>query len=216
MMRINLLPAELREKRKYERFYPYVFIVGGVLLAVVVLAWLALQLTASGLSDELQQTQESVNTLEAQAQAFAIFEAQESELQARQQVAAQALTGRVDMGTLLEEVSLVLPDPVWVEELTLNQTDGLVLNAWCPDDTDATLKDGYKVIAATLVRLNALEDLYDVWLTEAASDAYEDFQGKYEGESLKSINFESTGKISIPGTSTADAAAAPPPPPAGQ
>ena len=46
---------------------------------------------------------------ELQAQAYAIFEESETELQAREQMIEEALANHVDLTRLYEEISLVMP-----------------------------------------------------------------------------------------------------------
>jgi Tfp pilus assembly protein PilN len=210
MVRINLLPAEIIERRKYERYYPYVFVTGAVLLAVVVISWLGMQLLVSQRSDQLQQAEETVASLNQQAQALAIFEEQQESLAARQTLATQALADRVDMGSILEEVSLVLPDPLWLSEMTLNEDTGAIIKGYTPESSDAESDESYKAIAAGLVRLNSLDSLYDVWLTTAESENFEQFMGESEGDT-RVVTFESTSKIAKP-DATASASTVPAPP----
>lgn len=200
MVRINLLPTEIIERRKYEGFYPYIFLAGGVLLGIVLLSWLGLQLLVNQRENDLQQTQETVKTLNEQAEALAIFEQQQAALEERQAVVTQALAARVDHGKILEEVSLVLPDSVWLESVTLNQETGAVIQGYTPDSVDAEIGESYKSLAATLVRLNSLSDLYDVWLTTAESEEYGDFQGVDGALPLKAVAFETSAKILRPET----------------
>lgn len=193
MVRINLLPPEIIERRKYERFYPYVFIAGGLLLAMVVASWGATQWVVGGRATVLQQTRENTQGLNEQAAALAVFELRESEFDARQQAATQALEGRVDMGSLAEEISMVLPEEVWVERLFINEETGVTLNADTPNSDDRTMAEGYKSVAATLVRLSTLDDLHDVWLTGARSQIYT-FMGSTSA-TTPVVAFESTARL---------------------
>jgi len=117
MIRINLLPAEIAERRKYERFYPWLAVFGIVTLSVVLLAWAFLAMQVGARNRTLQQEQETAAQLQQQAEAFSVFEEKESELASRQQTVDQALAGRVKWGKLLNELSLVLPSEVWLTAL---------------------------------------------------------------------------------------------------
>lgn len=216
MVRINLLPAEIIERRRWERWYPLVFLGAGVLLAIVVVAWLAMQLFVSQRSAQLQQTEQTVANLQREAGKLAIFEQQRAALEQRQQVVSSALQGRIDMGRLLEEISLVLPDKVWFTEMVLNEESGGVFLGATSDIEEPQISEGYKAVAATLVRLNSLDALRDVWLTVAESDQYQDFQGEATGASAKVVSFEMTAKISAPSVPTTQTAVPAPPTQAGQ
>jgi Tfp pilus assembly protein PilN len=217
MVRINLLPAEIIERRRYERFYPYIFTGGVIMLAAVLVTWLALQFLVGQRVDQLQQSEEAVNQLNAQAAALSVFEEQQQSLKARQQVATLALATRSDMGKLLEEMSLVLPDSVWIEKVTLNQDGGITITGYTPDALEAEIDESYKSIAAGLVRLNSLPGLYDVWLTNASSvDDYGDFQGQQSGGQSQVVKFEASAKLTKPIPNTQQSAVPAPPIPAGQ
>jgi Tfp pilus assembly protein PilN len=216
MVRINLLPAEIIERRKYERYYPYIFIAGGVLLAIVLVTWFALTVFTSQRTEQLQQAEETVNSLNEQSSALAIFEEQRKSLEERQSVATQALAGRVDMGKLMEELSLVLPEPLWVQNVKINQDEGLELEGYTPDAAEAAIDESYKSIAAGLVRVNALDAFNDVWLTTAESEIYDEYQGENAGGSKKSVAFSITGKVVKPDAESAQSAVPAPPSTAGQ
>lgn len=218
MVRINLLPAEIVERRKYERFYPYVFIAAAILFAIVIVTWLGLQLMVSQRNESLQQTEETVIKLQEQAAAFAIFQQQDEQLKTRQAAASKALQARVDMGTLMEEISLVLPEQVWLNSLTLDEAAGTKVVGNAPDYENNKMSDGYKLVAATLVRLNSLETLYDVWLKEALAVGFGDYQGAdkpADNATASVVRFEANSKISLPPT-TPVAPAPVAAPPAGQ
>lgn len=198
MVRINLLPAEVIERRKYERYYPYVFITASILVGVVVALWLGTQFIVSQRADNLQQIEESEAALTRQAGALSIFEQQRTVLEGRQQVASTALTGRVDMGRILEEISLVLPDTVWLEALSLHQLDGVELVGYTPDLEEPSLDEGFKSVAACLVRLGSLNTLKNVWLRTAVADTeFRSFQGDTEG-SAGVLSFSATAQIVVP------------------
>lgn len=178
MIRINLLPPEIIERRKYERFYPYVFVATAILLVVVLVSWGGIQLMVSSRSRELQRIRESAAALEQEAAKLAVFELQVQELTRRQEAVGLALTGRTDMGRLAEEVSLVLPEEVWVQTITLSEDPqvGMSASLYAPNPLGNRVTDGYKSVASTLVRLGSLPMLENVWLTNAESAVYADFQ----------------------------------------
>lgn len=219
MVRINLLPREILERRKWERWYPYVFIAGILGVAIVLVVFGYLQWQMGQKNGELQSTNETVSRLTQQSDAFAIFEQQQQQLQARQQVSTAALAGRVDMGRLAEEVSLILPDEVWISRLAIDQSTGLQMDAFVPASTDDAANRSYKAVAKTLVRLGSLEQLYDVWLTNASTLKYSDFYttgAASQDASLSAVGFSPTAKVVIPASATASSSVPAPPSTPGQ
>ena len=207
MIRINLLPPEIIERRKYERFYPYVFVATAIVLAVVLVSWGGVQLMLSARTQELQRIQESAAALEQDAAKLAVFELKEQELGRRQEAVGLALAGRRDMGRLAEEISLVLPEEVWVQTITMSQDPqvGMTAGLFAPNPLGNKVTDGYKSVASTLVRLGSLELLENVWLTNAESVEYTAFQGVVT-ENNPAVGVVSFSVSALVATPTADVA----------
>jgi len=200
MVRINLLPPEVLERRRYEKWYGYVFIVFAVLLVLILIVYGFFWFGGAQKIGDLQLLQEQSQKLQAQADAFGIFEQKEQDFAKRQAVASAALSGRINMGLMGEEVSLVLPDEVWLSQLTVHQTDGLVLAGYTPYSSSHSMDVSYKSVAKTLVRLNELEGVSDVWLTNAAIGKFTGFavvEGSTE-ESAPIVTLSVKGKVSPP------------------
>ena len=210
MVRVNLLPREVIDRRKYEQLYRYVFI-GAVGLALIVLfAYAGTFLIGQQKSDELQRLQEDAKQYQSQADAFSVFEAKEQELIARELVAQTALAGRINMGMLAEEVSLVLPDEVWLAALTISEKDGLSLAGNTPRSTSESVDVAYKSIAKMLVRLNELPTLVDVWLVSASNSQWTGWAVPKDAEvplAAPVVDFQATGKILKPAVPAGSAGA---------
>ena len=127
MFRINLLPKEVLERRRYEGWYRWVYIIAVGLTLIILGVYLLLMLEVSAKTTQLQTIQETVTERKAIAEQLSIFENKEQELQARQTVASTALANRVNVGQVAEDVSLVLPDEVWLDLLTINENTGVVM-----------------------------------------------------------------------------------------
>lgn len=196
MIRINLLPPEIVERRKYERFYPIVIIIGVTLVAAVIVAWGILSFMAGAARSELQTIEQSASDLLAQAESLRVFELKEQELAAREKVAAEALAGRIDMGRLAEEISLVLPDEVWVQRLECSEQNGLSAAMYAPEPLGRSALVGYRAAASTLVRLASLASVSDVWLGQASVSRFSGFQGiPLESPEVQALSFEVSAKI---------------------
>lgn len=196
MVRINLLPPEIIERRRYERFYPRIFVAGAVFLGIIVIAWASMGLLIGGKQANLQQLKQSSQQTAGQAESFRIFEQQRQALEMRTTTAGQALVDRIDMGGLAEDISMILPDEIWVGNLLCHEEAGMTLSGYTPARVaENNLAAGYKSVAATLVRLNALPNLTDVWLTTARSESFSAFQGASAEASAAVVAFDATAKI---------------------
>jgi len=175
-----------------------------------------LVIEAKSQSDNLQTIQESANSQRVLAEQLAIFQNKETELQTRQTVAQTALAGRVNVGQVAEDVSLVLPDEVWLDLLTIDEGTGIVMTAQTPRNSGESNDVAYKSVAKTLVRLNELPELYDVWLTTAVNGQWAQWAPTSTNDGsnvpVNVVTFGATTKIVRPpaaGTPAAAAAASP-------
>lgn len=197
MLRINLLPRETLERRRYEGWYPKVLLVFFVLLALILLVYGYLWFSGAKKNADLQLLQEQTQKIQAQADAFGVFEQKEQDLAKRQTVATTALAGRINLGLVAEEVSLVLPDEVWLQTMLIGQVDGLSIDGFTPRSDSHSMDVAYKSVAKTLVRLNELEQVTDVWLTRAANGEYNSFQVStgQTAEPAPVVGFAIKGKV---------------------
>ena len=96
------------------------------------------------------------NGTRTRAEQLSIFQNKEEELQQREGVAQTALAGRVNVGQVANDISLVLPDEVWLDGLTINEKTGVVVTAEHPAYRRRVDDVAYKSVAKTLVRLSEL------------------------------------------------------------
>ena len=208
MIRVNLLPKDILEKRRYERFFIWVYAAAALIVVALLAVWLVLGLQVQQKNRDLQTRQEQANKLRAEADAFAVFEQKQTDLTSRQTVAQTALAGRIDWAKVSNEISLVLPSDVWAKSIVANQDQGMQLTLVAVDAEDAP-DVGQKSVARTMVRLNDLGSLYDVWLKASG-------KGKIEQGStgVPVIEFQLTAQVVKPVSASAAASSSVPAPPA--
>lgn len=169
MLRINLLPREVLDRHRFEGWYRYIFIITTGLVLLILLIAAGLYILVQQKSDELQTAQEKTQQYAEQGKAFDVFEKKEKEFNDRQAIAQAALANRFNLGKIAEEISLVLPDEVWLDSLTLDQSTGMSFIGNTPRSTSQSMNQSYKSVARTLVRLNEVPEINDVWLSNAAN-----------------------------------------------
>jgi N-acyl-D-aspartate/D-glutamate deacylase len=203
MVRINLLPQEIIEKRRFERDLRYVVLGGIVALVLLFAVYGLLAMQVARANAELQDRQQTEANLRAQAEAFSIFEEKESDLEARLVLSEEALAGRVDWGRLANELSLIMPAEAWVVTLTCDEEQGVTMFARAIDSETDVPDVGHKAVAKTLVRLADLEQLSSVWLSSSIKTEYEE---------QPAIDFTVTTAVERPGLDEdTDGVPAPPP-----
>jgi Tfp pilus assembly protein PilN len=207
VIRINLLPPEIIERRKAESRRLIFLAVGLAIIALLGIAWAFLALGVSIKTSQVASAQQQAANLRAQADAFKVFEDRTTELQSRQAVVDKALVGRVNWSRLMDELSLVLPPVVWLDVFDGEQaaTSGgtagaatLGLSGWSLQEPVDKANGGFKSMAQLLVRLNDLEQLDNVWLTGA--------EVKPDGfRSQDAIQFITTSMVVVPSGSSSAA-----------
>ena len=134
-----------------------------------------------------------------------MFEEKQSALAARQSVAQQALAGRINWAKISNEVSLVLPSDVWATAIMANQDTGMTFTLVARDAGDAP-DVGQKSVARTMVRLNDLDSLNDVWLTQSARSQPDAEQTE------RQIQFQLSARVAQPASASAAPASSVPAP----
>lgn len=201
MFKINLLPKEVMERRRYEGWYGRVFLVGGVLVAVVLAVYALFSFEVNSKMGELQSTQEQSKQYSQVAEQLSVFQSKEQELQQRQTVAQTALAGRVNVGQVANDISLVLPDEIWLDTLIVNQDTGVALTANTPRTTGQSADVAYKSVAKALVRLSELGELTDVWLSSATNSQWSSWATSSGGaKPVNVVAFSANSKVVQPGS----------------
>jgi hypothetical protein len=198
MQRINLLPREVLDRHRFEGWYRYVFIITTGLALLVLLAAAGLLLLVQQRSDELQTQRDKAAQYAEQGKTFDIFERKEKELADRQALVQAALVDRINMGKVAEELSMILPDEVWLDSLTLDQTSGMSFVANTPRSSSHSLDVAYKSVAKTLVRVNEMPEVADVWLSNASNASWVGWQGSTVDTTTPVVQFTTLAKILTP------------------
>lgn len=172
MMRINLLPPEILERRRAERRIVWVIVAAAGVAVVLAGVWGFAYFRLEAKKTELADLQQLVQSTQAQADQLAVFEQRATELDDRKATADRALGSRRNWGKLLDELSLVLPSDVWVQTMVLGEQNGLSISGYAVDAPGDSPDTGHKSIAKALVRLADLRDLYDVWLTSSSKTSF--------------------------------------------
>ncbi len=133
MTRINLLPAEIKEKVRRPSVLPFIVILGVVVLAVIVGGWFFYNNQKKGKQDTLNQKTQELNALKAANAPMAEFDKQQQQLKAIQGLYDQANKGRVAWALMLNDLAKFVPEglttasnpeapTIWLTELDIDAT----------------------------------------------------------------------------------------------
>jgi Tfp pilus assembly protein PilN len=211
MLRINLLPREVLDRQRFEGWYRYIFIITFGLILIVLLAAAGVYVAVQSTTDELQTAKDRAQQYAEQGRAFDVFEKRENEMAARQAIAQLALADRFNIGKIAEEISLVLPDEVWLDSMNIDQANGLSFIGNTPRSNSQSMNLSYNSVAKTLVRVNALPDIRDVWLTVASNQTWAGYDASSNVTSgTPVVQFTTTAKLAHSTITTPSATPTPP------
>jgi Tfp pilus assembly protein PilN len=214
MIRINLLPPEITQKRKDEKRWRWIALGGALALVIVAGVFAILQLQVALKAEEVAKVRQAAEAKLVETQRFKIFEVKEADLGNRRTIVSTALAGRMDWSRLFSEVSLVLPSDVYLTSLTgvepkTPAAGDLTLSGQAIDFPNDVPDLGYKSVAKVLVRIAELEQVDNVWLSGGAAKPG---AAAVDSTATQYINFTVSSKIPAAPASTPSTPGVPAPP----
>ena len=179
MRAVNLLPKDEGRKRRQPGAVSLTAVLGGVLLTAVLCGWFLM--SSSGVTEKRTE----LDSLRAELLAIPLPEAPDTsqstlvaEKDARLTVLGKALSSRIAWDRVLREVSLVIPDDVWLE--TMNTGGAEAPAAAPPPGTPPSTSGGsfaitgytysHDGVARLLARLSVIPHLQNVKLGSSVLD----------------------------------------------
>jgi Tfp pilus assembly protein PilN len=168
-VKINLLPKEIRDRRKGEKF-----IVIGIVALVVTIASLGFAYTYNNMriSDSqknLADLQAESQRMQASIQSLQVYEQKLAEINGKKAIIDKALTGKIEWSKELEELMIITPNEVSLTKLTGDAT-GLTFGGLASEASANNADEGHKPVAKWLMRLADTSKKPDVWLTSSDED----------------------------------------------
>lgn len=178
--RINLLPEEIKRKRR-ARKRNFIILLGIVsYIAVIFVTYISLYFLALSASDQLEDVKFKRATLRLKIAQYSLFEKRESELLKRKKSLEQTKEGDISWSSVLYRLSLLLPPQVW---LTSFKADSEQINL-------VGYSLDFKGVAGTVLQLINLKEFEDkVQMKDIKKESIEDSDV---------LNFDMTVKIKNP------------------
>lgn len=167
MPQVNLLPPELRVRRRERRI---LLIVGGVALVILVFLGVVLILQRGRISDEqdeLDRLEAQASQLRARAAELQRFGELKANVDRTRQTLQAALTNDVAWSRFLNDLSIILPDNSWLVNVSLSAAPGTAPNG--RESFGTTTFQGFVFdfpgLAGWLTRMGQMDGLTFVYLT---------------------------------------------------
>lgn len=110
MTRINLLPPEVREKAERPHLAPWFVLMGVVVIVVIAGLFFLYSSQKSGKEDTLKQKKQELGDLQKETKGIEVFDAQQKELKAFEQLYDKANSGRVAWAQMLNDLAMYVPE----------------------------------------------------------------------------------------------------------
>jgi Tfp pilus assembly protein PilN len=176
--RVNLLPPELRERAKTRRQTIVVAAVGSALVVLIVFLYVLQGLTENRLNKDLAAQNATNQQLQQQVNELQHFATLRSQLQQEEQLLTAALANTVSWSGVLHDISLVVPDRLWLTNLTgsLLGTTGTAAPV-TPTTPGSTIVGNIQfqgasldsaTLALWLTRLEQVKGWVNPWISQAA------------------------------------------------
>ncbi len=165
-IQINLLPAEILEKRKAEKIISLMIIGAASLFAVVFLVFLYSFRLVGAEVDKLEELRVENARYEREIVKIADFESNKIFVEERHQLVNEAVSGKYGWSKWLNNMSLLIPNEVWLDSIDIKENGEVSFSGTALADAGSR-QLGQKSVAKWLVRLSELEDMTDVWLDSA-------------------------------------------------
>ncbi len=181
MRRIDLLPA-VYERKRLERRNLFVVIIAGLLVLLLLIGWwVLLGFQVSDANSELAEKQAQNLQLQEEINELTQFAELEAEVQSKRTALQTVMAGDLDWPALLTELAMVIPDDVWLLNLTASAglTEGAapVPTEGNPIDIDPREPFGrilftgkslsMRAVATWLLRLDTVDEFLATYLGSA-------------------------------------------------
>lgn len=220
-IKINLLPREVLEKRKAEQRLTFMILglvaMLGALAVVFGLNYIRISsetATLDMIKTENEQVQMQIGKIED-------FEKSKAVVDQREALVNAAIAGKYSWSRFLNNISLIVPNEVWLKALTVD-SDGKLSFSGTALAGSTTSGIGHRPVAKWLVHLAELQEVENVWLSSSQKSTAAPDTGPTLGpilsttstaESRVTVDFETTAKIKSPESQPTAPA---PPAPGGQ
>ena len=181
MTAINLLPPEVRHRHRTKRQTALVAVAGAAVVAVLIFLWVLQGVHLSQVDQQVAEQKQTNAQLQVKIDQLHHFAELRSNLETQKKLLRQTLSGTVKWSGVLHDVSLVMPERMWLNTmtgtLTSTSTTGAV-PATAPTTTGGATNlvgsiqfDGdamdKETIALWLTKVETVKGWVNAWLSEA-------------------------------------------------
>lgn len=175
--KINLLPQEILDQRKYELWYPWIASVAIIVLLLIGLLYIGSIIGLKAQEKEVEAIQTEIGATQKSANSLAKYEKSKKNYDARAKIVKSALEKRLDPYLCALAVTYYLPGTVSIEQMTFDAASGMTIKGVVEDSSKNPNDKDWKGVAQTIDNLEKASIIKDVWLSQGAmNDAYDNYE----------------------------------------
>jgi Tfp pilus assembly protein PilN len=118
MTAINLLPSEIRTRQRTKRHTVLVAVAGAAVVGALVFLWVLQGVHLSQVDQQVADQKQTNAQLQVQIDKLHHFAEIRNQLETRKKLLHQTLAGTVEWSGVLHDLSLVMPQQMWLSSMT--------------------------------------------------------------------------------------------------
>lgn len=175
--KINLLPQEILDQRRYELWYPWITSATIIGLLLVGLLFIGSLLGISAIEDEVQAVQTEITSTQTSANSLAKYEKEKKDYDARADIVKSALEKRLDPYLCALAVTYYLPGTASIEQMVFDANTGMTISGVVEDSGKNPNDKDWKGVAKAIDSLGKASVIKNIWLSEGAlNDSYDNYE----------------------------------------
>jgi Tfp pilus assembly protein PilN len=164
---VNLLPREVKQRQVVRRRTGMIAVLGALVIGVIIALWFLQGVRLHKLDDQVAAQEATNAQLQAQVDSLQKFADQKANLDQRKAVLQSALVNTVEWSNVLDTLSRIEPDTMWLSSLSGTVTASSVASGETVPPPGTTETPTTDLIGSIQFQGNALDtSTISLWLTE--------------------------------------------------
>lgn len=165
MIRINLLPPEIGERKKSKKRLGYLLSISIGLIVIMLLVYLTISWYVFQASSLLAKTEEGNKKIQNIISKFKSYENIQSEVTKRENIVNEISKNQILWSHVLNELSMLTPTDVWFSYMKANSNEGLTVKGYTFQHSS---------VANLMTKLNEIKQTNSIGLQYSQKTTLED------------------------------------------
>lgn len=175
--KINLLPQEILDQRRFELWYPWIISIAIIVLLLIGLSYIGSLIGLNSMAKEVEAIQTEITATQTSANSLAKYEKEKKTYEARAEIVKSALSKRLDPYLCALAVTYYLPGTASIESMSFDAASGMTISGVVEDSSKNPNNKDWKGVAKAVDNIEKASVIRNVWLTEGKmNDSYDNYE----------------------------------------